>query len=66
MDTSRNRSTRSKPADDTRLKAGASEAIVLNPAESERFIKSLNAEPTPPTPRMARALNLYRDTVVER
>lgn len=66
MDSSRNRSTRPIAAEDSQRKAGASELILLNPAESVEFIKALNADLPPPTPRMARALELYRETVSDR
>lgn len=42
------------------------ETIQLNQAESERFLKALTAPPAKPTARMARALELYRQTVTER
>jgi uncharacterized protein (DUF1778 family) len=42
------------------------ETIQLNQAESERFLKALVQPPAKPTARMARALELYRETVTER
>jgi uncharacterized protein (DUF1778 family) len=42
------------------------ETIQLNQAESERFLKALVAPPAKATARMARALELYRETVTER
>jgi uncharacterized protein (DUF1778 family) len=42
------------------------ETIQLNQAESERFLKALTAPPAKPTARMARALELYKQTVTER
>lgn len=42
------------------------ESIRLNQAESERFLKALTAPPAKPTARMARALELYKQTVTER
>jgi uncharacterized protein (DUF1778 family) len=40
------------------------ERIVLNTAESRRFVKALLAPPRPPTERMKRALELYRNSVI--
>jgi len=40
------------------------ERIVLNAAQSRRFVEALLAPPRPPTERMKRALKLYRETVI--
>src|SRR5260221_14207373 len=40
------------------------ERIVLNADQSRRFVAALLAPPRPPTPRMKRALKLYRETVI--
>lgn len=40
------------------------ERIVLNAAESRRFVEALLAPPGPPTARMKRSLKLYRQTVI--
>jgi uncharacterized protein (DUF1778 family) len=42
----------------------ARERIVLNAAESRRFIQALLAPPRPPAERMKRSLKLYRETVI--
>jgi uncharacterized protein (DUF1778 family) len=39
------------------------ERIVLNAAESRRFVETLLAPPHPPTERMKRSLKLYQQTV---
>ncbi|HXB01963.1 MAG TPA: DUF1778 domain-containing protein [Opitutaceae bacterium] len=41
----------------------ARERIVLNAAESRRFVKALLASPRPPTPAMHEAMRAYRATV---
>jgi uncharacterized protein (DUF1778 family) len=41
----------------------ARERIVLNVAESRRFVKALLAPPRPPTPAMREAMRAYRATV---
>ncbi len=41
----------------------ARERIVLNAAESRRFVKALLASPRPPTPAMRKAMRVYRATV---
>ena len=66
MDASHTHSSHTNAADEPRREAGGSEVIFLNPSESESFFCALNAEPVPPTPRMTKALGLYRKTVVER
>jgi uncharacterized protein (DUF1778 family) len=40
------------------------ERIILNAAQSRRFVAALLAPPRPPTARMKRALKLYRETVI--
>ena len=42
------------------------ESIQLNQAETERFLKALTAPPQQATPRMAKAIDLYRASVTER
>jgi hypothetical protein len=47
-----------------KLRRQPRERIVLNAAQSRRFVKALLAPPRPPTPAMKRAMKLYRETVI--
>ncbi|MGD0413236.1 MAG: DUF1778 domain-containing protein [Verrucomicrobiota bacterium] len=47
-----------------KLRQQPRERIVLNAAQSRRFLKALLAPPRPPTEKMKEAMKAYQDTVI--